>query len=250
MLKAQLQPAYVLHQRPYRDTSVLLEVFSRDYGRLGLVARGARGSRAPQRGLLQPFQPLLMSWRGRGELATLQQVESNGASHRLSGSLLYSGFYLNELLLRLLQRSDPHPELFIAYQTTLQGLQAETQRSLRLFEKQLLESIGYALLLDQEAHSGAPIVSEALYRYELELGPISVERATPRGLCLPGSSLLSLATGDLSDAQSLADSKRLMRAALALYLGGRELKTREVFAVLAARSSRADSASEPPVDKD
>lgn len=235
----QLQPAYILHQREYRDTSLLLEVFTREHGRLGLVARGARAPKSRIRGLLQPFQPLLLSWSGRGELGTLSgveaAVESGAAAPRLSGATLYSGFYLNELLMRLLPRNDPHPELFAVYGQALRGLQAEPQRPLRLFEKHLLESLGYGLLLDHEADSGEPVSAEAEYVYALESGPLRSDAAAARGLKLSGRSLLSLAAEDLSDAQSLADSKRLMRAALDLYLGGRELKTREVFAAITGR---------------
>lgn len=231
----QLQPGYILHPRPYRDTSLLLEVFTRDHGRFGLVARGARAPKSRSRGLLQPFQPLLLSWSGRGELGTLGAVEPDGAAPRLSGAHLYSGFYLNELLLRLLQRNDPHPELFAAYAQALRGLQTEAQRPLRLFEKQLLEALGYGLLLDHEADSGEPVCAEAEYVYALESGPRRCESAETRGLKLSGRSLLSLAAEELADAQSLADSKRLLRAALDLYLGGRELKTREVFAAITGR---------------
>lgn len=232
---AQLQPGYILHQRPYRDTSLLLEVFTRDHGRLGLVARGARGPRARSRGLLQPFQPLLLSWAGRGELGTLAGVEAAGTARRLPGAVLYSAFYLNELLLRLLQRLDPHPELYAAYGQALAALPDATERGLRLFEKMLLNELGYGLLLDHEAHGGAPVEPQAWYAYELESGPLRVEEHSPDRLLLAGSSLLSLAADELQDAQSLADAKRLMRAALSLYLGERELKTREVFAALTGR---------------
>lgn len=235
----QLQPGYILHQRAYRDTSLLLEVFTREHGRFGLVARGARAPRSRIRGLLQPFQPLLLSWSGRTELGTLAGVEpdikSDGAPPRLLGTTLYSGFYLNELLMRLLQRLDPHPELFIAYAQALHGLQSEAQRPLRLFEKHLLESLGYGLLLDQEADSGAPVEADAEYVYALESGPLRSRGGATSGLKMSGQSLLSLAAEDLSDARSLSDSKRLMRAALGLYLGERGLKTREVFAAITAR---------------
>ncbi|MFZ5621294.1 MAG: DNA repair protein RecO [Pseudomonadota bacterium] len=235
---AQLQPGYILHQRPYRDTSLLLEVFTRDHGRLGLVARGARGPRARSRGLLQPFQPLLLSWSGRGELGTLAGVEAAGPARRLPGAVLYSGFYLNELLLRLLQRLDPHPELHEAYGRALAALPDATERALRLFEKALLEELGYGLLLDHEAHSGASVEADAWYAYELESGPVRAAEHSPARLVLAGSSLLSLAAGELHDAQSLADAKRLMRAALGLYLGERELKTREVFAAINTTGAR------------
>lgn len=238
-VNTQLQPAYILHQRAYRDTSLLLEVFTREHGRLGLVARGARAPRSRIRGLLQSFQPLLLSWTGRGELGTLAGAESDigpgAAAPRLPGTALYSGFYLNELLMRLLQRNDPHPELFTAYAEALNGLQYAAQRPLRLFEKQLLESLGYGLLLDQEAGSGVPVEAEADYVYALESGPLRSQGTASIGLKMSGRSLLSLAAEDLSDAQSLADCKRLLRAALGLYLGDRELKTREVFAAITGR---------------
>ena len=233
----QLQAAYILHQRDYRDTSLLLEAFSREHGRIGLVARGARAPRSRIRGLLQAFQPLLLSWSGRGELGTLTGVEAaaGGATPRLAGTALYAGFYLNELLMRLLQRHDAHPELFDAYAETLPGLQTEPQRPLRLFEKHLLETLGYGLLLDHEAASGEPVDAAANYVYALEAGPMRCTETTVGQLRLSGRSLLSLAAEDLSDAQSLADSKRLLRAALELYLGGRALKTREVFAAITMR---------------
>lgn len=232
----QLQAGYILHQRNYRDTSLLLEVFAREHGRIGLVARGARAPRSRSRGLLQPFQPLLLSWSGRGELGTLTGAETDAAapSARLSGTALYSGFYLNELLLRLLQRHDAHPELFDVYAATLPNLQTDPQRPLRLFEKHLLETLGYGLLLDHEA-GGEPVTADADYVYALEAGPSRSTEATVGQLRVSGRSLLSLAAEDLSDAQSLTDSKRLLRAALDLYLGGRGLKTREVFAALTAR---------------
>lgn len=233
--RIQLQPGYILHQRAYRDTSLLLEVFTAEHGRFGLVARGARGPKSRNRGLLQLFQPLLLSWVGRAELGTLTGVESNGSSPRLTGTVLYSGFYLNELMMRLLQRLDPHPELFKAYADALQDLQYATERPLRLFEKRLLAALGYGLLLQHTADTGEPIEASRLYQYQLETGPAAVEQAPPQALCLQGSSLLSLAADQLHDAQSLSDCKRLMRAALGLYLGERKLKTREVFASFVAR---------------
>jgi len=180
-----------------------------------------------------------LSWSGRGDLGTLAGVEpliqATGAPPRLLGTTLYSGFYLNELLMRLLQRHDAHLELFDAYAQALLGLSQTAQRPLRLFEKQLLESLGYGLLLDHEADSGAPVLAEFNYVYALESGPLRSDDAGRSGLTLSGRSLLSLAADDLSDTQSLSDSKRLMRAALGLYLGERGLKTREIFAAITAR---------------
>ncbi|MEJ2685819.1 MAG: DNA repair protein RecO [Gammaproteobacteria bacterium] len=225
-----LQPAFILHQRPFRDSSTLLEVFSRDFGRIGLVARGARGGKSRLRGTLQPFRPLLVSWLARGELGTLSGAEADGPSLSLSGTAVFSGFYVNELLLRLLPRQDPHPELFGPYAEAIRALGAQAgERPLRVFEKRLLDALGYGLLLDCDARTGASLDPQLAYEYQLEIGPIPVEDDRAAGLRMVGSSLLSLYREELADAQSMSDAKRLLRAALALYLGDRPLKTREVL---------------------
>jgi DNA repair protein RecO (recombination protein O) len=226
--RVSLQPAYVLHRRPYRDSSLLLELFTPEHGRVGLVARGARAAKSRLHGALQPFQPLLVSWAGRGELATLCGAEAHGPPPRLDGQSLISGFYLNELLLRLLARHDAHPALFAIYQETLSLLATEEQRALRIFEKHLLKEIGYALVLSHEVENGASIEPGKLYRYRLEQGPVQCE-GTGHGIALHGASLLSLMNEQLSDEQSLREVKALMRAALALYLGDKPLQSRALL---------------------
>ena len=158
-----LQRAYVLHHHPYRDSSALVEIFSEHHGRVGLVARGVRGRRNPRQALLQPFTPLLLSWSGRGELMTLVDVEAEAPNAMLQGMVLMSGFYVNELLLRLLRRHDPHPQLFLYYDQLLQRLARlegdnppELAIALRLFEKVLLDEIGYGLVLACDGLGGAP----------------------------------------------------------------------------------------------
>jgi DNA repair protein RecO (recombination protein O) len=229
--RVQLEPGYVLHLRPYRESSALLEVFTRDHGRLALVARGVRAPKSRQRGELQPFRPLKLSWSARGELGTLTAVESDGAAPGLRGASLYSGFYLNELLVRLLARQDPHPVLYALYEGGLQRLavQAHVEPVLRLFEKRLLEEIGYGLLLDCEAQHGEPLESQRYYDYHLESGPVAVTDPAGPGFIFRGDSLLALAHEALTTAEALHDAKRLMRAALNLYLGGKPLKSRELF---------------------
>ena len=228
--RIKLEPGYILHHYPYRDTSLLLEVFTKDHGRLGLVARGARGPANRQRPSLQSFRPLLVSWSSRGELGTLTGCESNGPVITLEGTALFSGFYLNELLMRLLLRQDPHAGLFHCYEQTLKGLGVEGgQRSLRLFEKKLLEELGYGLQLEHDVQGHQPLVADGAYEFRLEHGPVAVPRSHSGALCFSGKSLISLQRGELSDAESLRDAKRLMRAALNLYLGERPLKTREVM---------------------
>lgn len=230
--RVSLQPAYLLHRKPYRDTSLILEAMTPDYGRVGLVAKGARRPRSQLPGLLQPFLPLLLSWSGRGELFTLTDAEGRGPLLMPPGRLSISAFYLNELLLRLLPRDDPHEALFQAYSKALDRLarNEEVEWELRLFEKRLLEAIGYGLQLTQAADGGgAPIQPDRQYCYHLEVGPLP---ATERvgGLLLGGRTLLALATEETAVGPEVrGEAKQLMRAALALYLGDRPLKSRELF---------------------
>ncbi|HET7308147.1 MAG TPA: DNA repair protein RecO [Gammaproteobacteria bacterium] len=229
MERFQLQPAYILHQRPWRDSSGLIEAFSRPFGRIGLIARGARRSNSKLKAALQPFQPVLLSWTGRGDLATLTGAEATATPVRLTGSRLLCGFYVNELLIRLLHRHDPHPELFDDYARCLNSLGggADEQAVLRLFEKRLLIGCGYGLNLAIDIDSGEPVHAERQYQYVLEQGPReSVDES--EGLIVPGTSLLALEEDRLDDEQSLRDAKRLLRAAVDLYLGGKPLKTRQV----------------------
>jgi DNA repair protein RecO (recombination protein O) len=231
-MRVLLQPAFVLHRRPYRDTSLLLEVFGQDHGRLGLVARGAAAPRSRLKGLLQPFTPLLLSWSGAGDLATLTGAEEAGHPVPLPPNRVLAGLYANELLVRLLPRLDPHPGLFAAYESLLAELAAVPgeEPPLRRFEKRLLEDLGYGLTLDREAGGGAPIVAEEQYRYVLDRGPIMASRIEI-GVPITGRGLLALRDGILSDPTVLKEVKRLTRAALAEQLRGRVLKTRELYRV-------------------
>jgi DNA repair protein RecO (recombination protein O) len=227
----ELAPAYLLHQRPYRETSVLLEVFSESHGRVGVVARGIRTARSKQRGDLQLFRPLRMSWRSRGELGTLTGLEADGSVSCLRGAALYSGFYLNELLMRLLVRHDPHPDLFSTYRDSLRILAVaeDIEPVLRRFEMRLLKEAGYALQLDCEVNSGEALQADRLYDYHLESGPVVIGAAGEGGFVFAGASLIAMGCQDFSDPQVLQDAKRLLRSALKLYLGDKPLKSRELF---------------------
>jgi len=240
-IQVSLEPAWILHHYPYRDTSLLVEVFSRQHGRIGLVARGARSARARWHGHLQILRPLLLSWSMRGELGTLTGVESRKPGELLSGRKVLSACYVNELLMRLLTRHDPHPDLFVAYEQAIQDLESGEEPVLRIFEKRLLQALGYGLLLAHEADSGAPVERDSWYVYHLERGPVPCAQTKTDGICLRGSSLLALENDSLADGQACKEVKRLMRAALGLYLGSRPLKTREVVRQLASLSQAAVS---------
>ena len=222
------QQAFILHSYPFRETSLILEVFSREHGRLPLVARGARRPRSVLRGLLMGFQPLELSWFGKHELRTLHSAEWQGGQPQLQGTALLCGFYLNELLLNLMARDDPHEALFDYYRQTLQRLAHEDDHAatLRCFEKHMLQELGYALLLEHEAGSGRPIRPGGQYRYVIEHGA-SCE--AEEGLPVSGKTLLDMAADDYRDPLSAQQSKQLMRLLLNHHLAGKVLHTRELI---------------------
>ena len=231
-MKIVLQPAYVLHFRAYRESSALIEAFTQDYGRVGLIAKGVRRRRSKIAGILQPFRPLLLSWIGRGELATLIGVESSGpALLGLVGESLLCAFYLNELLLRLLVRQDPFESLYVSYDRSLPLLvnAQQRQQALRLFERDLLNQLGYGLHLEYEANTHRPIQAEQWYSYCLERGPEPLQAEVSEGIKIKGRTLQALARGALTDATSLIEAKQLLRSLLAFHLGGKPLKSRKLW---------------------
>jgi len=240
MTQVVLQPAYVLHHRPYRDSSLLLELLTHGNGRLGVVARGARRPKSSWRGLLQPFTPLLISYSLRGELGTLTGAEADGARRSLPPDRLLDGYYLNELLLRLVTRFDACPDVYREYACALAALAAgeHETRTLRLFEKRLLDALGYGLNLSHDALDGEPLQAQRSYVYRLERGPVAMDVAEG-ALCFSGQSLLALGSETLEESSSLADARRLLRAALDLYTGQKPLRTRELL--LATRRRRSAS---------
>ncbi|HEX2493712.1 MAG TPA: DNA repair protein RecO [Steroidobacter sp.] len=239
--RVQLQPAYVLHHRPYRDTSRILELFTRDFGRVSVFARGARGGRKSAASLismLQPFNRLLLSWSAGAEAGQLTGAEFDGTVAALAPERLVSGFYLNELLLKLVVRHDPHADVFELYHGTIESLKnvPDPVRPLRIFEKRLLDALGYGLALECDAVTGEPIDVGAAYQYRLEQGAVLAAGVVEGPLVFTGEVLRSLAREDLSDPASCAGARRLLRAALDRVLEGRELKSRQVM--LALRRTR------------
>lgn len=241
MATIQLQPAYVLHARPFRESSQLLEMLTRDHGRVGAVARGARGAKSRWRGVLQPFRPLLVSYSLRSDLATLTAADQVAAPPSLRGEALYCGLYVNELTLRLLVRHDPQPEVFQQYRETVAAL-AEDQRLhdvLRLYEKQLLDATGFGLILDREAGSSAPLDPEAHYDYQPERGPVRVsDRAGARQGCVTGRVLLALDAGHVTE-EGRGELRRMMRRVLRHHLGDRPLASEALYRAL--RQGRAST---------
>lgn len=224
------QPAFVLHSYPFRETSLVAETFTRNHGRIALVARGARRPKSSLRGILLSFQPLLLSWAGRGELRTLVHAEWHGAYVALKGQALICGFYLNELLLKLLPREDPHDRLFDVYQDTLSALAgaAGQEAVLRRFELQLLRELGYAVTLDRDVETGGPIAARQRYRYVVERGPVGADAAR-NGVELSGQTLLDMQSGNFASAATQQQSKALMRALIDHCLGNQVLHTRQLM---------------------
>ncbi len=230
-MRISLQPAFVLHHRPYRETSLLLDLLTEEYGRITLVARGVRQSQSRLRPILQSFLPLLITWQGKTDLGTLLAVEANGHPTRLIGECLLSGLYLNELLMRVLHKHDPYPQLYTIYQNTLLELQGASveQKCLRLFEKKLLEEVGYGLQLACDVSSQKPLVAESHYSFFPEHGfELNAEKYS-LATSFSGKSLLALANEELEDEVCLRDAKRLMRLALAPLLGQARLQSRQLF---------------------
>lgn len=235
------QPAFVLHRRPYRNTSLLLDLLSPDHGRLALVARGVRGPRSRLAALLQPFVPLRVSWSGKSDLLRLHTAEEDGPPTPLPSARLLSGLYLNELLLKLLPRADAHPGLFAVYAHTLQALAVadDEEAVLRLFEKQLLDELGYGLSLIRSA-DGAPIRPELTYRYVLEQGPV-LATISEAGIPISGAALLALHCSMPIIPEHRQAIKRLMRAVITHLLHGRSLQSRELLRSLRRHPNLSDA---------
>ncbi len=261
---------YVLHSKPFKDTSAIVELLSQEHGRVSVIFKGVRSTKNSAKSrVLQPFQPLLASWYGKRELKSGKSVEQGGMPHMLSGKKLYSGIYLNEILLRMLHRDAPAEGIYEHYQQCLSELQGKGENKgatattksvgassenievhLRQFEWRLLDAIGYQLPCECDAQSGAPIVVDAYYRYEINHGfiydsPISSENFAPRSGVFSGELLLAILRDmtvyahhprqqqqqyhDNLSRHLLPEAKRLMRLALAPHLGEKPLESKKLF---------------------
>lgn len=232
--RVEMEPAFLLHARPYRETSQLLEVMSQSYGRVGLVANGSRRPRSRWRNALRPFQLCQMSWSGRGALHTLRAVEPYGPAPQISGMPLMAAYYMNELLMVLMHRGDPHPDLFTHYGGALASLSnhENTELVLRRFELALLAEIGYAIVADHDVVEERPLEAKRKYQYVIGKGPVPVPETYSDELVFRGSELMAIVCGDTLDVEQLKSAKRLMRAVLNSVLGERPLKTRQVLAAM------------------
>lgn len=232
---AQFQPAYILHTRPYRDSSLLIDAFTASQGRISLIAKAARGIHSKNsrfKGLLQAFVPLSLSWRGKTELLNLLNAEPSGLFlPPLTGQLLICGLYLNELLIRLLYRYDPHPSLFQAYQTALTTLPQNPNIVLRLFEKRLLAELGYALHLNQDNQTQQPILPDQYYQFIPSQGLFICLNTslTNKSSLFSGASLLAIYYEQWTTPDQLLDAKRLFRFALHHLLEGKSIRSRELL---------------------
>lgn len=229
--RVDLHPTFILHQRPYSETSLQLELLSSKYGRVAAIAKGAKRERSKLRGILQPFLPLLVGWTGRGEVVTLTQAEPAAPPLLLSGRKLLSGFYLNELLARVLHRHDPHPDIFAWYGEALEQLAGEggEEPVLRRFEKKLLAAIGYALQLQHNVDNSNPLQDECQYYYQRDKGPLLEPSPTEPTLCIRGATLSAIAEDRYDDPIILREAKQLMRFVLHPHLGDKPLYSRQLF---------------------
>jgi DNA repair protein RecO (recombination protein O) len=225
------QPAFVLHSYPYRETSLVLDVFSRDHGRVALVAKGAKRPHSALRGVLQTFQPLGLSWTGKGEVRTLTQAEWVGGMLPLAGDALLCGFYVNELLVKFCAREDAHPALFNHYVLTLSRLAhgEPALHALRSFERVLLRETGYAMALNRTI-TRQPVLADQKYVFDPERGVRDASDDVPsQWPVISGQTLLDMEKDEYSRPQTAAQSKTLMRFLLNVYLGGTPLATRQIL---------------------
>ena len=218
-----LEPAFVLHSRAYQNSSLIVDLFTLNFGRMTVIARSARGPKSRYQGRLQLFSPLLVSWSGRGDLKSLGDMEQDGASYQLEGKALLCGFYLNELLVRLLKHEDPYPAIYHHYQHILHRFEHQdfNEVDLRYFEKNLIKELGYDFSLNYDA--------EHMYRYDLDRGFIQAMTTDNDPMLFSGKFLHDFHEESLKTPDDYRSAKRLMRLALARHLGDKPLQSRSLL---------------------
>jgi DNA repair protein RecO (recombination protein O) len=228
--RVQQQPAFILHHRPFRDSSQILDVVTRDHGKISLVARGSRGSKSRLAGLLRPFLPLKVSWVARSDLGTLTGAEAAGTPAGLLGDAMLSAFYVNELLMNFLHRHDPQPEIYGLYAEVISvlGSTSSIAVTLRSFELELLSLLGYAVNFEHEAGTQHDLDPEQHYDYRVDQGPVPVGRSEGPTV-FRGAVLRSIHEREFDDPIVLRAASRLLREVIAHHLGGKELKSRKVL---------------------
>ncbi|TNE75034.1 MAG: DNA repair protein RecO [Gammaproteobacteria bacterium] len=227
----QQEPAYVIHRRAWRETSLMVDVFTLNHGRITVIARGGNTAKSPLKAQLQPFLPLMLDWTGRSELKTLTHTDVRSGPELKRPASLYSGLYLNELLQRVLPAADPHPTLFAAYIDAIAELAASTdvEPVLRRFESAFAQAMGFGFAWDVSMDNGQPVLAGQHYCYDPEQGIVSVPGPGTRLKSLPGNALLALAEGDLESESSRKVAKRVMRVLTDYLLQGKPLHSRSLF---------------------
>lgn len=251
-MRVELTPALILHRRPWRDTSFILEALSREYGRIGLVAKGARRAKSRWRGVLEPLTALQLSWSGRGELYTLTDVEMVRA-HPLAGNALMAGFYASELVLRLTARDDPHPAIHDSLAALLTGLSdgAPAVVALRFFERDLLDELGYGVPLVATSDTGEAVAADAAYLYHADGGLRRADSpAQGDEVRVSGRALIGLIAGRFAGRAEVHEARVLMQAAIAPHLGGRPLKSVETLKAMQAFKASAPKPADTPSSGD
>lgn len=230
-MRAQKEPSFVLHTRPHSETSLFVDLLSRDFGRLTVLAKGARRQKSKFRGVLLPFRPLLAGWSGRGEIPVLTLAEPSEPWAEIRGQGVLCGFYINELMMRLLHRYDAHPALFDYYAATVSRLRRTEifEDALRLFEKRLLRELGYAMNLDVDVDGRREIDPRRRYRYIPHLGAVAEHHAQRGGVLISGATLRALRDETFVNEHELKECKKLMRAVISHQMEHRPLYSRKLF---------------------
>jgi len=230
-MKIELTPCYILHRRDYSETSLILDVLSREHGRVNLIAKGAKRHKKQQGINHNLYQKYNMAWVAKSELGTLTDIELDSMSGSLKPAVMMTGFYMNEIMLRLLHKHEPHPELFDSYDTSIEKLANDESEQivLRYYEKIVLQSLGYGVVLDHDVHTGENLVPERNYYYQLDSGPSCKEIENTSGINISGKSLLELNSETLADIKNINEAKKLLRMILNQYLGEKPLASRELY---------------------